>query len=161
MSNQVYKNQTVKYDLANIGDDEWSLTANQGYSAGPNTIVGWSGTRSSGIALDIQYASGVWTFLKAGLYNISFSLHWVPDIIGAYRNGYITLTPSGGTATQIGYSTLINNTTTATSIVVQGSCMVNAGIGDTVSINSVVDTSGTLVGAVSDPRSKVTFARVA
>lgn len=165
MSNQTHANQTVRYDLANRGHIEFALPASAAVTTATDTkVTGMVVVRESGISTNVTEAAGVFTIAKAGLYSVTYTMNFVADAAGTFRNAKIVYTPFGGAATEFSRQQIAALPSAAAAIM-SGSICLNADKGDLFEIFVEQDSGGDvdLFGSavLNDPRSKLTFARVA
>jgi len=164
MSNQVYKNDTVKYDLANFGYSEYVLTANQAVAGVSDDLKNLSLFRDDNLGDYVSYvaATGIWTVKKSGLYTVDAVLRIANSALGTYRAGNISYTPLSEASTNLSQTIVAPVGGIAlTSIALHATLKMD--YGDTFKISFEQDTGGAinLIGAGADPRCKVVISRIA
>lgn len=167
MSNQVFKNQTTKYDNANTSSAIWTLTANVLVPTNtPTGVAGWVLNLDQGLVStsEVGYTSGItWTFNKAGVYMFQMNAIWATGL--GYRiNQFSFFESSSGTTRILSRNqdyvdpNAIHSDTTI--------CIVKASAGSTIT-PQVEQTSGAglnIIGSGSDVppgRSNIVITRIA
>ena len=159
MSNQVFKNQTVKYPLVSGGSAIYQLSANQSIPASTITSVSNLTTLSIDIGLDsfVSNSSGIFTVAVDGLYQFDYTVGWASNTTEErYSFIYFTQYSSGET---LNLAETYGPTTPTTGTCIQsGSCLLQCGKGDMFVLKVEQTTVGVL--DIVQPTTKMSITKI-